>query len=362
MGVRTHYNKSKLKAEIADNFRQFAGTDLEKQLEAASTLGKLGVWSRGSVRPRGTLEVPAENRFPEPQVLQSLIDHLPNGSSTLQQKIIAALGEWAGRDALNPISEILRASKDEQTRLYCVTALGCIGGPGAVAELREATVTGTELVRIAAVTAIEGLRTGGATEDLEGPSECTTGPGNSLTLNTPINWESIIKQLDPDKRKRRKLKLLVTTLTSCAPEVSWDRHLIEIAHQYKWPRWAVEALPTRLIVEMKGSTWLLWDRLLEVLPKNSAKVKMIDKKCSGVIREIKISQSLHTFVRRTCSTIDDDRRYNPYSSNRSVEGTFTHALATAELDLKRQSSISGSRRVAYARKAAAKKFALPVRR
>jgi hypothetical protein len=79
------------------------------------------------------------------------------------------LGEWGDETAAAALCRLLRAEKDEEVRLYCITALRLIGGLTAAEGLREAVESGTEAVRNAALTAVEELATGGRRDDTEGP-------------------------------------------------------------------------------------------------------------------------------------------------------------------------------------------------
>src|SRR5689334_20451639 len=123
--------------------------------EAAAELSRLGVWTRGSVRTRGSLGRSAPNRLPEPDRLGEVVACLGDADGEVRRQVALALGEWGDEAAAAALCRLLQADADEEVQLYCVTALRMIGGPTAAEGLRRAAGRGTEAVRHAALTAIE---------------------------------------------------------------------------------------------------------------------------------------------------------------------------------------------------------------
>lgn len=155
-------------SEISDCVLQIlAGSDTDR-VQAAHHLMELGVTTRGSVRPRGTLHTAAANRLPDRRQLTALIACLDEVQGELRCELVSALGEWGDEEAVVAISKILRSDADEKVQRYCVSALDTIGGPAASESLRWAAEHGTESVRMVAIWGIRELETGGALDYSEG--------------------------------------------------------------------------------------------------------------------------------------------------------------------------------------------------
>jgi HEAT repeat protein len=148
--------------------RLLCGVGKDRQ-HAASELSRLGVWTRGSVRTRGSLTTAAKNRLPEPGKLAELASCLGDANKAVRCQVASVLGEWGGQDAAVALRRLLQSDPDEDVRLYCITALRTIGGPAAIEGLRYAMENGTDAIREAAILGIEELATGGRVEDTEGP-------------------------------------------------------------------------------------------------------------------------------------------------------------------------------------------------
>lgn len=161
--------KSKLKTEVNQWIDQLVTSTGKVKCQAAAELSRLGVWTRGSVRPRGTIEQPARNELPEPDRLQEVVGLLESTDKDVRRHVASALGEWGDEKAAKALCKILDSEPDEDVRLSCITALRTIGGPTATDALRQAVENGTEPVRNAALGAIEELATGGRVEDAEAP-------------------------------------------------------------------------------------------------------------------------------------------------------------------------------------------------
>ena len=143
----------------------------EDRVKAASELSRLGVWTRGSVRTRGSLCTPADNRLPDPERLAEVINLLQDENPPVRCAVASALGEWGGEQAAFALSQMLQSERDEEVQLCCVAALRKIGGLVAADGLGAAAERGqSESVRDSAITAISELATGGPVEDSEGPA------------------------------------------------------------------------------------------------------------------------------------------------------------------------------------------------
>src|SRR5262245_54317951 len=67
--------------------------------QAASELGRIGVRTRGSIRPRGSLDQTAKNRLPEPEKIEAVAQCLGDQNKEVRAQVALALGEWGGEDA-----------------------------------------------------------------------------------------------------------------------------------------------------------------------------------------------------------------------------------------------------------------------
>lgn len=165
--------------------RLIAAEKGKDRLRAASELSRLGVWSRGSVRTRGSLHAAGENRLPEPEKLEKVLQYLGDRRKDVRCQVALALGEWGGESAASALGRMLDSDTSEEVRLYCITALRTIGGTIAAEALRRAAAAGSEAVRDAAIGAIEELATGGRVDDTESLStRQATPPSTGRTEGT----------------------------------------------------------------------------------------------------------------------------------------------------------------------------------
>src|SRR5205823_5060618 len=128
---------------------------------AASELARLGVWSRGGARPRGSLTTTATERLPQPTRMQSIIQCLDDAAPRVRGRVALALGEWGGQEAAAAVARRLESETDEEATHYYIVALRLLGGPTATDALRRTAAQGNEATRDAALADIEELATGG---------------------------------------------------------------------------------------------------------------------------------------------------------------------------------------------------------
>ncbi len=157
------------------------GTGKDRK-KAALELGRLGVRTRGSILPRGTLYVTPRDRFPDPEKIEALLEHLNDEDKEVRSQVALALGEWGGEETAAALRRVLESDSDEQVQLYCITALRTIGGRTSSEGLRYAVASGTEAVRDAAISAIEDLATGGRVDCTEGPDLTQQSKSSSLRI------------------------------------------------------------------------------------------------------------------------------------------------------------------------------------
>lgn len=149
--------------------RLLAGAGEERR-HAAAELRRLGVWSRGSVRTRGSLTRTAKRRLPQPAQLDKIIRCLKDADDRVRSQLAVALGEWGGEESATALAELLRAETNEAVQLYCINGLASIGGSVALRGLQHAIQHGTAAVQDAAISAIEELATGGRLDDTDNSS------------------------------------------------------------------------------------------------------------------------------------------------------------------------------------------------
>ena len=157
------------KEEVQQWLDQLLAGAGQDRKQAASELSRLGVRTRGSIRPRGLFNETPKNRLPEPEKIKAMVQYLKDQDQEVRNQVALALGEWGGEEESRALSQILSADPDEDMQLYCITALRTVGGPTAAEALRQAALKGTEAVRGAAISALEDLVTGGRIDCTEGP-------------------------------------------------------------------------------------------------------------------------------------------------------------------------------------------------
>src|SRR5258707_15137982 len=105
--------------QVAELLNRLTG-DGECSLEVLEELHKIGVWSRGSIQPRGTLNQAAENRLPDPGGVKQLIRCLGDAKSEVRKRAALALGQWAGEEVVSKLQELLRNDPSSVEELYCI--------------------------------------------------------------------------------------------------------------------------------------------------------------------------------------------------------------------------------------------------
>lgn len=156
-------------AEVSRWIEQFDNTPDDRE-RAASELVRIGIFTRRSVRSRGSLIVAAQNRLPQRGKLPNLLKSLHSSDRAVRCQVALALGEWGGEEVATPLVNTLMSDHDEQVKLYCITALRTVGGPTVAAALAEVAVNSSDRIRSAALEALEELATaGGRVEESERP-------------------------------------------------------------------------------------------------------------------------------------------------------------------------------------------------
>ncbi|HEX3681756.1 MAG TPA: HEAT repeat domain-containing protein [Bryobacteraceae bacterium] len=165
--------------EAADLIRsQREGTP---ELEVLERLFRLGVWSRGSTLPRGTLFVSAAARLSEDLIatlLQWLAKHPADAAG---HKVLLAIGQWAGPNCFDALQSVIRkAGKDTETLYYCISALRFIGGPRAGDLLVDLMKIPDERVQKEAISSVMDLATGGSVSDTDSAASVPLSPPQPL--------------------------------------------------------------------------------------------------------------------------------------------------------------------------------------
>jgi hypothetical protein len=138
------------------------------ELDVLERVFRLGVWSRGSTLPRGTLFMPAAARLGEDSiaVLLKWLDQNPTAAAG--HKVLLAIGQWGGTNCFDAIASAIRnAGRDTSTLLYCISALRLIGGPQGGNFLVDLMKIPDESVQKEAISAVMDLATGGSASDID---------------------------------------------------------------------------------------------------------------------------------------------------------------------------------------------------
>ncbi|MCH7576669.1 MAG: HEAT repeat domain-containing protein [Chloroflexi bacterium] len=142
--------------ELAEQLRSNVVDD---RRNAFTDLSRLGVTTRRTIRPRGTITRSAQ-RLTNSQTLKFIIEVATEDPDTeVRLGAISAAGEWGGENSAKVFSETLRASNtEEELRLAAVSALGTIGGPRSVVGLLYGVENDeSENVKLASLTALSEL-------------------------------------------------------------------------------------------------------------------------------------------------------------------------------------------------------------
>jgi hypothetical protein len=127
----------------------------------ASELYQLGVRTRPVRSIRNPLVDVSESRIPQGRILSSFLGLMRDSDRDVCSQVALALAEWAGRDALPELTDLLRqdCSKEGEEAFcsYLITALEHVGGEDAVEAIRAAAESGSDPVRVGAIHALQDL-------------------------------------------------------------------------------------------------------------------------------------------------------------------------------------------------------------
>ena len=140
--------------ELAEQLRS---DGVDDRRNASADLSRLGVTTRRTIRPRGTITRSAQSRLTNRATLEIINDvAIEDPDPEVRLGAISAAGEWGGEESAQAVSKALRMSHtDEELRLAAVTALGTIGGPKSVGALLYGVKSdGSERVKLASLTAL----------------------------------------------------------------------------------------------------------------------------------------------------------------------------------------------------------------
>jgi hypothetical protein len=155
--------------QVREWLERLAHASGPERSQAARELSRLGVWSRGGIRTRGSLAISAPSRLPAPEEQSVLLSLLQDQDPELRCQVALALGEWGGEVAAAALTALIGQERDERVWMFCITALRMLGGPAALDGLHTLLLQGSDSIRKLALEAIEELATGGRKIDTERP-------------------------------------------------------------------------------------------------------------------------------------------------------------------------------------------------
>jgi hypothetical protein len=178
--------------------------------DAARQLSSIGIWSRGSILPRGSISEAAEPRIDS----RALIRALNTETEPVVICVLAsALGEWAGGEAVRPLALLLESATNLEIRMYCIAALGIIGGESAVESLRGIIEGATsDQVRDAALAAVEELAVGGGLDFSQGLCERSSALGRAPLSRMATSLEMLRDSEDTSAYMRKRVEDLLPLL------------------------------------------------------------------------------------------------------------------------------------------------------
>ena len=85
--------------EVRQWIDRLLGGPRDERAHAAAELGRLGVWTRSSVRTRGSIATPAANRLPDAAGIETVIAALSDADPEVRCQVARALAEWGGAES-----------------------------------------------------------------------------------------------------------------------------------------------------------------------------------------------------------------------------------------------------------------------
>jgi hypothetical protein len=159
--------------------------------------------------------------------------------------------------------------------------------------------------------------------------------------------KSISKQIESSANCRPEFRRLVARMTETYfGRPSWDTELIQQAHENKWPKWAVSALPNlfiRLPLEhgySKGGTrYLIWNFFIPILVELGKLSAVEAKLCADdMICTVILYEEADRDLLEIVSLIEERRVNNPYKSYKAVVQGCYELLITEKRSLIREES------------------------
>jgi|GEM_PF-3923565 len=148
------------------------------EIDQLKQLRKKFIAERSVLGPRGSIQNAAEIRPEAAELATELLEVLANPEGVDRNEVALTLGEVGGPEVALMLADALRAEleengTDEDYQAYLASALGKLGGPDAIDALLRAAKTGSETVRLSALSGLESLTTDGYVALTEYPEVVT---------------------------------------------------------------------------------------------------------------------------------------------------------------------------------------------
>jgi hypothetical protein len=161
------------------------------------------------------------------------------------------------------------------------------------------------------------------------------------------------RYLDQAPDRRTEFSFLLNNVQDIYfDHLTWEIDLLNLAHEYNWPKWAVECLPDLSILlgdvepqrcpTVDGKLQdckrlIVWWPTMRVLQAGADFANYWFKTersfCQEQVFQVILTQNEKEFIDDLASFVEPYRRYNPYSSSFSVVGNIAGAMAEFELVL-----------------------------
>jgi hypothetical protein len=151
----------------------------------------------------------------------------------------------------------------------------------------------------------------------------------------------MVETLERHENRRSEVRRLLTQVTETYPgHPNWDLTLLSLADGFRWPRWAVECLP-RLCFELDPETGseqtvcALWEPVVNIVDQ-AYKLRIKKSFCAGQVLLAVPPKDAFPLINQVALPLEQNRRENPYYTDRSSDAVVAHTLEEIHSQMKRE--------------------------
>jgi hypothetical protein len=108
---------------------------------------------------------------------------------------------------------------------------------------------------------------------------------------------------------------------------TFDKDILDLAHRYGWPEWAVECAPCLFILTGPGNA-LVWNRMVASIPQK-LHFDIRRELCNGVVLEIRLNGA-YDFVSKFAPIVERYRKSEFTSGSGAMQGAVVDSLMQAK--------------------------------